>query len=192
MEIINGERRSGRTVALIYISATSGQPILTPTVQQAVLVEAEARKLGVKIPRVQSFSQAVGWAKKGYRDIMIAEGLYLPREAINKRGGYLIDNADALFEQLLEEKLGAKVAAITICQPVAMKERDWEKIDDADRSAQEADIEVGRGSGRGREIFGLAGRARTDTDRKAGRPARSGPDKTKGEAKNDKMANQID
>lgn len=143
MEIINGERQSGRTVALIYISATSGQPILTPTVQQAALVEAEARKLGVKIPRVQSFSQAVNWAQKGFKDIMIAEGLYLPRETINKRGGYLIDNADALFEQLLEQKLGAKVAAITICQPVAMKDRYWEKIDDVDRRAQEADIEAG-------------------------------------------------
>lgn len=147
MEIINGERRSGRTVALIYISATSGQPILTPTVQQAAFVEAEARKLGVKIPKVQSFSQAVNWAKKGFKDIIIAEGIYLSRAAINKRGGYLIDNADELFEQLLEEKLGAEVAAITICQPVAMKEREWEKTDDVDRRAQEKDIEAGLAPG---------------------------------------------
>lgn len=146
MEIINGERRSGRTAALISISAISGQPILTPSIKQAAFVEAAARELGVEIPRVRSYQELVLARRRGCRDYQTGRG-YMTFEEIDRRGGFLIDNADELFEQLLEEKLGAKVAAITICQPVAMKERDWEKIDDVDRRAQEADIEAGLAPG---------------------------------------------
>ena len=130
MEIINGQRQSGRTTALIYISAISGQPILTPSIQQAAFVEAAARELGVEIPRVRSYQEVVLDRRRNCRDYPTGRG-YMTFEEIDKRGGFLIDNADELFEALLSEKLRAKIAAITICAPVAMKERYWEKLDEA-------------------------------------------------------------
>lgn len=135
MEIINGERRSGRTTALIHISAMSGQPILTPSIKQAAFVEAAARELGVEIPRVRSYQELVLARRRGCRDYPTGRG-YMTFEEIDKRGGFLIDNADELFEALLSEKLGAKIAAITICQPVAMKERYWEKLDEAKKAGE--------------------------------------------------------
>ncbi len=113
MEIINGGRGSGKTVRLIYISAGTGRPILTPTRRQANFVKAEARKLGVEIPPVLTFSEAKAIAKRFDGD--------QTRQEINRRGGYLIDNADELFELLLEEKLRTKIATITICVPVTME-----------------------------------------------------------------------
>lgn len=112
MEIINGGRGSGRTVRLIYITAETGRPILTPTRRLADFIKAEARKLGVEIPPVLTFSEAKAMAKRFDAD--------RTREEINRRGGYLIDNADELFEMLLEEKLRTQIAAITICQPVTI------------------------------------------------------------------------
>ena len=135
MEIINGERRSGRTTALIYISATNKQPILTPSIQQAGFVEAEARKLGVEIPRVRSFQEIVLARRRGYRGYPIGRG-YITFEEIDRRGGFLIDDADALFEQLLFEKLGTRAAAITICAPVTMKHRYREKLDEATKAGE--------------------------------------------------------
>ena len=128
MEIINGERRSGRTTALIYISAMNGQPILTPSIKQAGFVEAAARELGVEIPRVSSYQEVVLARRRGIRDYQTGRG-YMTFEEIGRRGGFLIDNADELFEALLSEKLGAKIAAITVCIPVAMKDRYREEPD---------------------------------------------------------------
>lgn len=138
MEIINGERRSGRTVELILESAKTGRPILTPSIQQAAFVEAEARKMGLEIPKPHSFSQVVEMRERGFRGTRPSDGYFDERE-IDRRGGYLIDNADALLEGLLFEKLGARVAAVTICAPVAMKERYREKLEEA--------AEVGEGPG---------------------------------------------
>lgn len=129
MEIINGERRSGRTTALIYDSAKTGRPILTPSFRQAALVEAEARKLGVEIPRVRSFQEIVRARARGFRDYPTGRG-YMSFVEIDRRGGFLIDNADELIEGLLIEKLKARVAAITVCIPVTMKDLYKEKINE--------------------------------------------------------------
>lgn len=137
MESINGERRSGRTTSLIYISAITGQPILTPSLKQAAFVEAVARELGVEIPRVRSYQEIVLARRRGCRDYQTGRG-YMTFKEIDRRGGFLIDNADELFEALLSEKLGAKIAAITICAPVAMKERYCEKLDEAKKAREGA------------------------------------------------------
>lgn len=136
MEIINGERRSGRTVALILESAKTGRPILTPSIRQAAYVEAEARKMNLEIPKPHSFGQVVSMRERGFRGARPSEGYFDERE-IDRRGGYLIDNADELLEGLLFEKLGARVAAVTICVPVTMKDLYREKIEEARKAITE-------------------------------------------------------
>lgn len=136
MKIINGERRSGRTTALIYDSAKTGRPILTPSLQQAAFVEAEARKLGVEIPKVRSFQEVVIAKRRGYIDYPTGRG-YMTFREIDRLGGFLIDNADELFEGLLCEKLQARVAAITVCVPVTMKDRYRAKIAEAAEAGEE-------------------------------------------------------
>ena len=157
MEIINGERRSGRTTALIYDSAKTGRPILTPSLKQAAFVEAAARELGVEIPRVRSYQELVNAIRGGLREYQTGRG-YTSIKEIDRRGGFLIDNADWLFEALLSEKLGAKVAAITICAPVVMKDRYPEKMDEAAEAGEGPGglriVEIGMDEGGGDQELG--------------------------------------
>lgn len=111
MKIINGERQSGRTTMLIIASAVTEQPIVTPTREQAHFVEMEAKKMGLEIPRVWSFGEITSLQSRGHRIQTGIEGTC-----------FLVDNAEQIIQQMLEESLGGKVSAITICAPIVRKQ----------------------------------------------------------------------
>ena len=110
MNIINGERQSGRTTMLIIASAVTGKAIVTPNEQQARFIEQEAKRMELEIPTVMSFDRIAAIRAKGCRLFTDAE-----------EAGFLVDNAELIIEQLLEAQLGGKVSAITICAPKVIK-----------------------------------------------------------------------
>ena len=110
MNIINGERQSGRTTMLIIASAVTGKTIVTPTEEQARFVEREAKRMKMEIPTVVSFARIEAIRAKGSRIMTDA-----------REEGFLVDNAEQIIEQLLEAHLGGKVSAITICAPYVLE-----------------------------------------------------------------------
>lgn len=55
MQIINVLRQRGKTTFLILISAFSKYRIITPNVESALIIEKQAKKLNLNIPKPLSF-----------------------------------------------------------------------------------------------------------------------------------------
>lgn len=95
MTYITGKRSSGKTTKLIYVSALTGYPIITPTKSNAEFIKKQAGILGVKIPEPIS-ATTLKMLSRGWIDI---------------NDKFLIDDADSIIEQALKEYLH--------CTPVA-------------------------------------------------------------------------
>ena len=90
-----GKRGSGKTIKLIYVSALTGYPIITPTRSSVDFIKKQAKTLDVKIPEPMSAEQL----------------RFFSRGRVNYNDKYLIDDADTIIEQALKEYLH--------CTPVA-------------------------------------------------------------------------
>lgn len=70
MMMIVGGRGSGKTAALIKLSAETGIPIFAPTNSKARSIKAQARAMGLAIPPTESYCER---AVAGQRRVMIDE-----------------------------------------------------------------------------------------------------------------------
>lgn len=95
MTYITGERRSGKTRTLIFVSAITGYPIVVPTKSDVDFIKKQAKELNVKIPEPIS-ATTLKMLSRGWIDI---------------NDKFLIDDADSIIEQALKEYLH--------CTPVA-------------------------------------------------------------------------
>lgn len=100
--IINLPRCGGKTTALVYASAVDRIPILCFSISHKKYIEQLAKKLGVNIP----------------------EPLACNPKDLSRIGGLgehkvLIDNAEIVIPNLIKEKLGIEIAAMTMSVPMS-------------------------------------------------------------------------
>lgn len=70
MRVINKERGTGKTTALIYTSSVIGYPILTFSQDSAKLLKLKASQLGVEIPEPLCVSDLITRKTLGIKGIM--------------------------------------------------------------------------------------------------------------------------
>lgn len=88
MICIVGNRRTGKTEALIKLSSATGIPIFTHSNQMAHAVKDQARRMGVAIPQPETFCER---SVMGRRRIMIDEA----QEILERHG---VDVVCATFD----------------------------------------------------------------------------------------------
>lgn len=90
MNIIYGDRCSGKTTKLIMTSAVMNKPIVCRTYSNAEYIKSLATNLGINIPEPRVHKRG-----NSYRD------------------GVLLDDANCFIKDALEEYIGAKIDACT-------------------------------------------------------------------------------
>ena len=95
MIYLTGKRRSGKTTTLIYASAVTGYPIVTPTRSMADFIKKQAQTLDIKIPE----------------PVCVEQLRLFSRGRTDDNDKYFIDNADEIIKLALKEYLH--------CTPVA-------------------------------------------------------------------------
>lgn len=99
MKFIVGEKGTGKTTKLLYMSMITSCPIITETESQAKHLKRKANILGLDIPEPMSFT----------------EFKYLDKTKYPKQ--ILIDNGEHIIENALKQYLGAEVRTITLDIP---------------------------------------------------------------------------
>ena len=116
MKIINGERGSGKSTAIIRTAEIMNAQIITPTRRMATGILHDAREMGANIKNPVSWDEIRNNPHK------------FP-------GPYLVDEAEEVIEAALRETLKGDVLAITVTKP-----RFWKSFipDEARQQIREA------------------------------------------------------
>lgn len=104
MNYLTGKRRSGKTMRLIFASAVTGYPIVTPTQSGVDFIMKQAQTLDVKIPEPIS-ATTLKMLSRGWIDI---------------NDKFLIDDADLIIEQALKEYLHCTPVAAVINNTISL------------------------------------------------------------------------
>ena len=107
MNIINGERGSGRTTFLIHAAYVTGARIICPSSEIARYISGMAKKEGLEILEPLGFKDFMDRSCRGF-----ARG-----ERV------LMDNADMVLSEILTDYFRVPVEAITINCPDVLKSR---------------------------------------------------------------------
>ena len=114
MKIVNTPRGSGKTIMLIRLSAMTDQRIITLNKQAAERIEKMAKRMGLKIPKPLSYSEA--------HDFRTRERL----------SPYLIDEYDLIAEAVLEQYLQNKIDFCTTSRNIINTSLGWEVKEDVE------------------------------------------------------------
>ena len=104
MNYLTGKRRSGKTMRLIFASAVTGYPIVTPAQSGVDFIKKQAQTLDVKIPEPIS-ATTLKMLSRGWIDI---------------NDKFLIDDADLIIEQALKEYLHCTPVAAVINNTISL------------------------------------------------------------------------
>lgn len=98
MKIINRERFSGKSMMLLYSAYTNGQPIIVYNLERKNFLLNMAKELNVKV-HIYTLQE------------------YRETGKVDPNKGILIDDAEKIIENALNNYLRSEVVAITLCIP---------------------------------------------------------------------------
>lgn len=104
MKILNRERRSGKTMRMIYASEVTGFRIITPTRSTARDAKALASELGCDIPEPICVEE--------FKDVKLHSAGF-------ENCGILIDEAESIIQDALEAYFRCPVHAISLSVEMA-------------------------------------------------------------------------